>query len=484
MLNISLDRSSLLGRAQKLSNANLIHGALHRYPDHRCFLVADPATRQPVGLAPKSGQEDVDNAVIGAINAQVQWARMRPLERAEVLSQAIDRVEAHADELSGLVSLETGRPLRTETRPEVQNALRILRYFAGMALEIKGETIPFAEKVLSLTLREPLGVVAAIIPWNVPVMLMSLKVGPALICGNAIIVKSAEQSPLSTLFLGSLLSEVLPPGVLQVISGYGPDTGQMLVRHPGIAKITFTGSDRSGQERLWRRRRKDHTRDPGAWRKEPSPLVSRYTRRACRRLRDHRNALLPARAELHVHNAHLCSPIHVRSVHQALVARLSSMVIGDPLSEQTDIGTLISSEQLGRVQRYVEEARKLPGATVIQAGELPTQSPFDQGLFYQPTIVLNPPPDSRLVQEEIFGPVAAVMPWQDSEELIAQANGTKYGLSACIVTRNLSNALEHGTPSEGRVCASEQWPRYSAGGFLWRVQIVRHRTRVFTGIDA
>src|SRR5262249_18886203 len=161
--------------------------------------------------------------------------------------QAIANVEAHADELSGLVSLETGRPLRTETRPEVQNALRILRYFAGLALEMKGETIPFAEQVLSLTLREPLGVVAAIIPWNVPVMLTSLKVGPALICGNAIVVKSAEQSPLSTLFLGSLLAEGLPPGVLQVISGYGPDTGQMLVRHPGIAKITFTGSVEAGK---------------------------------------------------------------------------------------------------------------------------------------------------------------------------------------------------------------------------------------------
>lgn len=441
MTTSALDRSRLLGRAEKLSNANLIHGALQYSPDHACFRITDPATRQPLGLAPKSGQEDVDNAVLSAVRAQVEWARLRPLERAHLLRQAVDKVEAHADELSGLVSLETGRPLRTETRPEVQNALKILRYFAGMALEMKGETIPFAENVLSLTLREPLGVVAAIIPWNVPVMLMSLKVGPALVCGNAIIVKSAEQSPLSTLFLGSLLAEGLPPGVLQVISGYGPDTGQILVRHPGISKITFTGSIEAGKSVacVGAARVIPVTLELGGksplvvFPDTPAELAADFAITGMRFSRQGQSCTSTTR--IYIHQT-MFDPFI-----EALVARLSRMVMGDPLSEQTEIGTLISQEQWERVGGYVEEARKLPGAQVIQVGELPTQPPFDRGLFYKPTIVVNPPPDSCLVQEEIFGPVAAVLPWQDSEELLVQANATRYGLSACIVTRSLPDAL-------------------------------------------
>jgi aldehyde dehydrogenase (NAD+) len=442
MTTIPCNRSRLVERAQSLSNANLLNGALHRYPGDQCFRVADPATQQPLGLAPRSGPADVDQAVLGAVRAQVEWARLRPLDRAQMFHQAIDRVAAHAEELSGLVSLETGRPLRTETRPEVQNAVRILRYFAGLALELKGETIPFAEHVLSLTLREPLGVVGAVIPWNVPVMLMSLKVGPALICGNAIVVKSAEQSPLSTLFLGSLLAEVLPPGVLQVISGYGPDTGQLLVRHPGIAKITFTGSIEAGKSvyGVAAERIIPATLELGG----KSPLVlfpdtpaERAADFAITGMRFSRQGQsCTSTTRIYVHQSMMDAFV------RALVARLSSMVIGDPLSEATDIGTLISREQLERVQRYVDAARKLPGVEVIQAGKLPTQAPQDRGFFCQPTIVLNPPPDSCLVQEEVFGPVVAVLPWQDYEELIAQANGTRYGLSACIVTQNLANALE------------------------------------------
>jgi acyl-CoA reductase-like NAD-dependent aldehyde dehydrogenase len=442
MTTSSINRGRLLERAQSLSNANLLNGALHRYPDDQCFPVADPATRQPLGRAPKSGPTDVDHAVLGAVRAQVEWARLRPLDRAQVLNQAIDKVETHADELSGLVSLETGRPLRTETRPEVHNALRILRYFAGLALEMKGETIPFAEHVLSFTLREPLGVVAAIIPWNVPVMLMSLKVGPALICGNTIVVKSAEQSPLSTLFLGSLLAEVLPPGVLQVISGHGPDTGQPLVRHPDIAKIAFTGSVEAGKSvyGVAAERIVPATLELGG----KSPLIV-FPDTPAERAADF--AITGMRFSRQGQSCTSTTRIYVPQSMMdpfvnALVARLSSMVIGDPLAESTDIGTLISREQLERVQRYVDEARNLPGVKVIQVGELPTQAPHDRGLFYQPTIVLNPPPDSCLVQEENCGPVVAVLPWQDYEELIAQANGTKYGLSACIVTQNLPHALE------------------------------------------
>ncbi len=441
MTTRALDQSNLLSRAQKLSNANLLNGALHRFPDHACFRVTDPATRQPLGFAPKSGPVDIDNAVQAAVRAQVEWARLRPLERAQVLSRAIDHVAAHADELSGLVSLETGRPLRTETRPEVHNALNILRYFAGLALEMKGETIPFAEKVLSLTLREPLGVVAAIIPWNVPVMLMSLKVGPALICGNAIIVKSAEQSPFSTLFLGSLLAEGLPPGVLQVISGYGPDTGQLLARHPNIAKITFTGSVEAGKRvaNVAAEKIIPVTLELGG----KSPLIvfpdtpaERAADFAITGMRFSRQGQsCTSTTRIYIHQSMLDPFV------KALVARLSSMIIGDPLSDQTDIGTVISPEQWERVAGYVEEARKLPGAQVIQVGELPTQPPYDRGLFCKPTIVVNPPPESRLVQEEIFGPVAAVLPWHDYDELITQANATRYGLSACIVTRSLSDAL-------------------------------------------
>src|SRR5260370_20191111 len=209
--------------------------------------VESPGNRQNIGSIPRGGAEDVDGAVSAASTAFASWSRVIPRERGRMLQKIADAVEARMEELARIVAEETGNAIRTQARPEAKGAADILRYLGGLASELKGETIPLGEHVLSYTRREPIGVVGAIIPWNAPVLLAALKIAPALCAGNTLVLKAAEDAPLGVLWLAGICQEHLPRGVLNVVTGYGDEAGSALSAHEGVRKLSFTGSTEVGK---------------------------------------------------------------------------------------------------------------------------------------------------------------------------------------------------------------------------------------------
>src|SRR5437764_12023103 len=209
--------------------------------------VEDPAHRRPIAEVPRGGAEDVARAVQAAADAFPAWSRTIPRERGRLLARIADTLEARVEELARTIARETGNALRTQARPEAKTTADIIRYFGGLGGELKGETIPFGEHVLSYTRREPLGVVGAIIPWNAPVLLAALKIGPALCAGNTLVLKAAEDAPLGVLLIAEVCQEFLPPGVLNVITGLGEECGAPLASHPMVSKLSFTGSTEVGK---------------------------------------------------------------------------------------------------------------------------------------------------------------------------------------------------------------------------------------------
>src|SRR5215471_10403396 len=209
--------------------------------------VEDPAHRRPIAEVPRGRSEDVDRAVKAAADAFPAWSRTVPRERGRLLARIADALEARVEELARTIALETGNALRTQARPEAKTTVDIIRYFGGLGGEIKGETIPLGEHVLSYTRREPLGVVGAIIPWNAPVLLGALKVAPALCAGNTLVLKAAEDAPLGVLMMAETCQEFLPPGVLNVLTGLGAECGGALAQHPLVSKLSFTGSTEVGK---------------------------------------------------------------------------------------------------------------------------------------------------------------------------------------------------------------------------------------------
>jgi hypothetical protein len=213
--------------------------------------VEDPAHRRPIAEVPRGRAEDVARAVKFAAGAFPAWSRMVPRERGRLLARIADALEVRVEELARTIAVETGNALRTQARPEAKTTVDILRYFGGLGGELKGETIPFGEHVLSYTRREPLGVVGAIIPWNAPVLLAALKIGPALCAGNALVLKAAEDAPLGVLMLAEVCQEFLPSGVLNVLTGLGEECGAPLANHPMVSKLSFTGSTEVGKLVMW-----------------------------------------------------------------------------------------------------------------------------------------------------------------------------------------------------------------------------------------
>ena len=233
--------------AQALSGRHYIGGRLAPACSGRTFAVVNPATGTEVGRAAEGDAADVDAAVADADRAQKAWARMPARKRGALVAQCAAVLRDHVEELARLIALETGKALRTESRVEAQVVADIFEFYGGLGSELKGESVPFAPDVLSVTVREPLGVVGAIIPWNVPMLLMALKVAPALVAGNTVVVKSAEEAPLTVLRVCELLGRVLPAGCFNILSGFGPECGAPLVEHPKVRKVTFTGSVEVGR---------------------------------------------------------------------------------------------------------------------------------------------------------------------------------------------------------------------------------------------
>ena len=428
--------------AHALSGHQLIDGALRPPASGRTFDVVHPATLSVIGQAADGDAADVDLAVAAARRAQPAWGKTRARDRGKLIARCGELLTGHVEELARLISLETGKAIRTESRVEAGVLADVFTFFGGLGSELKGETIPFHPDQLIFTQREPIGVVAAIIPWNVPLLLMALKIAPALVAGNTVVVKSAEEAPFGVLRVAQLLQQILPPGVFNLISGDGPGAGGPLVAHKDVKKVTFTGSVETGRiiSRAAAEKLIPVTLELGG----KSPMIvmgdadldlavagavtgMRFTRQG---------QSCTAASRILVER-----PLVERFV-AALKAKVDAMVMGDPLDERTDIGSIISTRQLGTVRRYLDIGRATPGAEALECSAMPTDPRFAEGLFVRPVIFLGLDQTSPVFKEEIFGPVTMIVPFDTYDEAIELANDSEFGLAATIWTTNLHRALD------------------------------------------
>ncbi|MDH3579444.1 MAG: aldehyde dehydrogenase family protein [Hyphomicrobiales bacterium] len=429
---------------KRLSGKVLVDGDVRKALTDETFDVIHPGDLSVIGQAPKCGADDVDAAVEAARKALGNWRKVPARDRGRMLQKAADAIEENAELVEQVLALDTGNALRTQARPETASSIDLTRMFGGLAGELKGETVPSANTdVLQYTTRDPIGVVAGIIPWNAPLFLFAAKVAPALAAGNTVVIKTAEQAPFCVLFLAEIMNHELPAGVLNVISGYGEECGKPLVEHPTVRKVTFTGSLPVGQAIAGYAAPKlcPVTLELGG--KNPSIVMAdadlelavpgiiegmRYTRQgqAC-----------TAGTRVFVHES------VYDQVIEGVVAKLADIKLGNPLDEATDMGAIISEEQFNRTLHYMDIARNAPGARVLFGGERPTDPYLSQGYFYPPTLLDGLPIESEVCQDEIFGPVATVLPFKSFDEMITSANDTEYGLAANLWTRDLSRALEY-----------------------------------------
>jgi len=418
----------------------LLIGGEHVAPaDGRTFDVEDPATGQTVARAAHGGAADVDAAVGAAREAfeNGPWATAPAAEREHVLRTLADLVDGHADELAQLESLDNGKPVGLAKAVDVAGTANHLRYFAGWPTKIEGDVIPVRQPdMLCYTRKEPVGVCGQIIPWNFPLLMASWKLGPALAAGCTVVLKPAEQTPLTALRLGELALEAgLPPGVLNVLTGDG-ETGAALVDHPGVDKIAFTGSTAVGREIASKAGRalKRVTLELGG--KSPSIILPDA---------DIDQAIKGSFQGIYFNTGQACNAgsrlfipkDQFDDVVSALAARAARTRVGPGLAEGTQLGPLVSAEQHERVTGYIASGRD-EGAELVTGGEVPAGS--DGGYFVEPTLFTATSDDLKITREEIFGPVLVALPYESIEEVAARANDTEYGLAAGVWTTSLSNA--------------------------------------------
>ena len=432
-----LDPHSL---AKELSGHHLINGDLVASKNGKNFDVLNPATGKVIGQAADGDAQDVDIAVAVAKKAQKDWAERPARERGKLVAECGRVLMSHTEELGRLIALESGKALRTESRVEASVLADMFVFFGGLGSELKGETVPFNPNMMTLTTREPVGVVGAIIPWNVPLLLMAIKVAPALVAGNSVVVKSAEDTPLAALRVCQIMQEILPKGVLNILSGFGPSCGGPLVEHKDVKKVSFTGSVETGRTVYKAAAEKliPVTLELGG----KSPMIvmddadldkaiagavggMRFTRQG---------QSCTASSRILVHEK-----LHDAFVNK-LIDKVNSLKMGNPLDEETDIGTIINRKQFDKVCGYIDIGEK-EGATKHELSALPTDPDLSDGTFVRPVIFTDVDPNARVAREEIFGPVACVFKFSTFEQALELANDSDFGLAATVWTTDLKTAL-------------------------------------------
>ncbi len=397
--------------------------------------VTEPALGRPMDEVASAGPGDLDAAVAAAKAAFPAWSGKTAVARAEILFRFSDLVRAHAEELAKLETRNVGKPIG-DARWEANHVADTLRYYAGAADKFFGETIQVAKAGLDLTLRQPLGVVGLIVPWNFPMVIATWKLGPALATGNTVVLKPASLTPLTAIRLGELgLEAGLPPGVLNVIPGPGAKIGQQMSGHPDIAKIAFTGETETGRRIMATAAETIKRVSLELGGKSPNVIfadvdVAEAAKHACASVFANAGQDCCARARVIVE----------RKIYPALVEAMASvanaMRVGDPLDEKTEMGPVISANQRERTESYVALGRK-EGARYVCGGERPE----GDGYYLRPAIFADAKPGMRIVDEEIFGPMVVVIPFDTEAEAIAIANNSIYGLSGSLWTNDLKRGL-------------------------------------------
>jgi acyl-CoA reductase-like NAD-dependent aldehyde dehydrogenase len=436
-----LKRKYRMGIIQILSAQHFINGALCKPVNGKTFAVVSPATGVKVADAAAGDVEDVRVAVAAGKAAQKEWAKLTPRERGALIGRCAVKLEEHAEDLAQIMCAETGKAICTECRPETKALVDTFIFYAGLGSEIKGQTVPQHADMLTMTLRQPIGVVGAIIPWNVPLLMVALKVCPALVAGNTVVVKSAEEAPLAVLRVAQLCGEILPKGVFNMLSGFGEDCGAPLAQHPDIGKITFTGSVETGKIVAHYAAEKmiPATMELGG----KSPMIVMEDADMERAVQGAVGGMRFTRCG---QSCSAASRIFVQStVYDVFVAKLKAavdaLVMGDPMDEKTDIGSIISKQQFEKVKFYIAEGEKA-GGTALRCSKLPTDEKLKDGMFVQPVLFTGLDNTSKLAREEIFGPVTCIIKFESYEEALAAANDTSFGLAATIWTKDLKTALD------------------------------------------
>ena len=405
--------------------------------DGRWIEVKNPATGELVDRVPAGTKEDVSSAVDAADAAFGAWAKKTLRERGMILFHAAQTVREQHKDLARLLTLEQGKPVR-ESIDEVRGFANILEFYAGISAHSSGEAIRLGPAGDCMVIREPIGVCGAIIPWNMPVLIMGWKVGPALLAGNTLVLKPASTTPLTALKLAGILDSAgLLPGALNVVTGSGESVGASIVRHPLIRKVSFTGDCTTGNR--IREMASGHLKDLTLELGGSDPMIvmddadiNKAVEGAVRGRFYNAGQTCTAVKRLYVHEK--ISSLFIRKLKE----RVDALTVGNGLGSKIDIGPMNSAEQREKISQVVEETRNNVEGTILTGGYALKGTAYEQGNFYRPTLVSEIIPGSRLVTSEIFGPVLPVMTVPDLDTAIREANTTRYGLGASVWTKDLA----------------------------------------------